>query len=68
MHVFRGESSHRTTGAPARKLWHTLHEVDKYLIGQSGWLVNYAKQACEFACRDINYRRYREFPGQPANE
>ena len=44
MHVFRGESSHRTTGAPARKLWHALHEVDKYLIGQSGWLVNYAKR------------------------
>src|SRR5277367_6189983 len=44
MHVFRGESSHRTTGAPARKLWHALHEVDKYLIGQSDWLVNYAKR------------------------
>src|SRR5271170_5205836 len=44
MHIFRGESSHRTTGAPARKLWHALHEVDKYLIGQSGWLVNYAKR------------------------
>ena len=44
MHVFRGESSHRTTGAPARKLWHALHEFDKYLIGQSGWLVNYAKR------------------------
>src|SRR5271170_6964260 len=44
MHVFRGKSSHRTTGAPARKLWHALHEVDKYLIGQSGWLVNYAKR------------------------
>src|SRR6202042_1000008 len=44
MHVFRGESSHRTTAAPARKLWHALHEVDKYLIGQSGWLGNYAKR------------------------
>src|SRR6202050_4247747 len=44
MHVFWGESSHRTTGAPARKLWHALHEVDKYLIGQSGWLVNCAKR------------------------
>src|SRR5271167_3885185 len=44
MQVFRGKSSHRTTGAPARKLWHALHEVEKYLIGQSGWLVNYAKR------------------------
>ena len=44
MRVFRGESGHRTTGAPSRKLWRALHEVDKYLIGQSGWLVNYAKR------------------------
>jgi esterase/lipase len=35
MHVFRGERDHRTTGAPSRKLWHALHEVDSYLKSQS---------------------------------
>jgi hypothetical protein len=35
MHVFKGETSRRTKGAPSRKLWHALHEVDKYLGGQS---------------------------------
>jgi hypothetical protein len=44
MHVFKGENSHRTKGVPSRKLWHSLHEVDKYLSGQSAWLVNYAER------------------------
>ena len=44
MHVFKGESGHRRRGVPSRKLWHALHEVDKYLNGQSAWLVNYAKR------------------------
>ena len=44
MHAFRGERDHRTTGAPSRKLWHALHEVDSYLKSQSNWLVNYAKR------------------------
>lgn len=44
MHVFKGETSHRTKGVPSRKLWHVLHEVDKYLGGQSAWLVNYAER------------------------
>jgi hypothetical protein len=44
MHVFKGENSHRTKGVPSRKLWHALHEVDKYLSGQSAWLVNYAER------------------------
>ena len=44
MHVFKGERGHRTTGVPSRKLWRALHEVDKYLRGQSTWLVNYAKR------------------------
>jgi hypothetical protein len=44
MHVFKGEHDHRTTGAPSRKLWHALHEVDSYLKSQSNWLVNYAKR------------------------
>jgi len=46
MHVFEGENSHRTKGVPSRKLWHALHEVDKYLSGQSPWLVNYAERYC----------------------
>jgi hypothetical protein len=44
MHLFKGESGHRTAAASSRKLWHALHEVDKYLIGQSAWLVNCAKR------------------------
>jgi len=44
MHVFKGERGHRTTGAPSRKLWHALHEVDNYLSSQSSWLVNYARR------------------------
>ena len=44
MHAFKGEASHRTKGVPSRKLWHALHEVDKYLSGQSAWLVNYAER------------------------
>jgi hypothetical protein len=44
MHVFRGETSHRTKGVPSRKLRHALHEVDQYFSGQSAWLVNYAER------------------------
>ena len=44
MHVFKGERGQRTTGAPSRKLWRALHEVDNYLNGQSNWLVNYAQR------------------------
>ncbi len=34
-HVLKGERGHRTTGAPSRKLWHALHEVDRDLRSQS---------------------------------
>ena len=44
MRVFRGERGHRGTGAPSRRLWTALHEVDDYLTGQSAWLVNYAER------------------------
>jgi hypothetical protein len=44
MHVFKGESGHHIAGVSSRKLWHALHEVDKYLVGQNVWLVNYAKR------------------------
>jgi hypothetical protein len=44
MHVFQGERRHRDMGVPSRKLWHALHEVDNYLLGQSARLVNYAKR------------------------
>jgi hypothetical protein len=44
MHVFKNETSHRTKGVPSRRLWHALHEVDRYLSGQSAWLVNYAER------------------------
>jgi hypothetical protein len=44
VHVFKGERSHGAKGVASRKLWHTLHAVDKYLIGRAAWLVNYAKR------------------------
>ena len=43
MHVFKGEHQ-GAKGVTARKLWHALHAVDKYLRGQAAWLVNYAKR------------------------
>jgi hypothetical protein len=42
MHVYKGERGHRITGVASRKLWTALHEIDSYLSGQSGRLVNYA--------------------------
>jgi hypothetical protein len=44
MHVFKGEHSHGAKGVASRKLWHALHAIDKYLRGQTAWLVNYAKR------------------------
>ena len=44
MSVFKDESDQRTAGAPSGKLWHAVHEIDKYLTGQSAWLVNYAER------------------------
>src|ERR1700740_1662537 len=44
MHVFKGEHRQGAKGVAARKLWHALHAVDKYLRGQAAWLVNYAKR------------------------
>jgi hypothetical protein len=44
MHVFQNEASRHGAGASSGKLWHALHEIDEYLIGQSAWLVNYAKR------------------------
>ena len=42
MHLYKGERGHRTRGVTSRKLWHALHEIDKYLRSQSVRLVNYA--------------------------
>ena len=42
MHLYKGERGHRTRGVATRKLWHALHEIDKYLRSQSARLVNYA--------------------------
>jgi hypothetical protein len=44
MHVFKGERNQSTKGVASRKLWHALHAIDKYLRGQSAWLVNYARR------------------------
>ncbi|HYZ39708.1 MAG TPA: hypothetical protein VE687_03675, partial [Stellaceae bacterium] len=61
MHHFRGEQGQRKPIAPARKLWTALHALDGYLTGQSDWMVNDAQ-------RHRNYRRERQFPGQPPDE
>jgi len=42
MHHFRGERDDRQSIAPSRKLWTALRALNKYLTGQSAWLVNYA--------------------------
>jgi hypothetical protein len=44
MHHFRGERDSRQSIAPSRKLWTTLRALNKYLTGQSAWLVNYAER------------------------
>jgi hypothetical protein len=44
MHHFQGEQGQRKSIPPSRKLWTTLHALDDYLTGQSGWLVNYAER------------------------
>jgi hypothetical protein len=44
MHLHKGESGHCTATASSRKLRHALHEGDKYLNGQSAWLVNYPRR------------------------
>ena len=44
MHHFRGERDGRRSIAPSRKLWTALRALNKYLTGQSAWLVNYAER------------------------
>src|SRR5579864_7966791 len=44
MRVYKDERGQHTRSAPSRRLWHALLEVDRYLRGQSSWLINYAKQ------------------------
>ena len=44
IHVYKDERSQHTRSAPSRRLWHALLDVDRYLRGQSSWLVNYAKR------------------------
>jgi hypothetical protein len=44
MHVYKEHQGHNMRSAPSRRLWHALLDVDRYLRGQSGWLVNYAKR------------------------
>jgi hypothetical protein len=44
MHHFRGERDSGKSIAPSRKLWAALQALNKYLAGQSAWLVNYAER------------------------
>jgi hypothetical protein len=44
MHHFQGEQDSRRSIAPSRKLWTALQALNKYLTGQSAWLVNYAER------------------------
>jgi hypothetical protein len=44
MHHFQGERGGRKRTTSAGKLWTALHALDRYLTGQSDWLVNYAER------------------------
>jgi hypothetical protein len=44
MPVFKGERGHRPKGMSSCKRWSALHAADRYLRGQSAWLVNYAER------------------------
>jgi hypothetical protein len=44
MHHFRGERDSRKSIAPSRKLWTAVRALNRYLIGHSAWLVNYAER------------------------
>ena len=44
MHVYKDERGHNMRSAPSSRLWHALLDLDRYLRGQSSWLVNYAKR------------------------
>ncbi len=44
MHHFQGEPEGRKSIAPSRKLWTALQALDRYLAGQSTWLVDYAER------------------------
>jgi hypothetical protein len=44
MHVYKDERGQHTRSAPSRRLWHALLDVDRYLRGQSSWLINYAQR------------------------
>jgi hypothetical protein len=44
MHHFKGERGERKRATPSGKLWTALHALDRYLTGQSDWLVNYAER------------------------
>ena len=68
IHAFKGERSHRTKGVSSRKLWSTLHAADRYLRGQSAWLVNYAERHRAGLCRNFDHRRHNELPGQSVHE
>src|SRR5689334_22944253 len=44
MPAFRDERGRGSKSPAARRLWTALHEIDRYLSSQSGWLVNYAER------------------------
>jgi hypothetical protein len=44
MHHFRGDRDSRKSIASSRRLWTALRALNKYLTGQSAWLVNYAER------------------------
>ena len=68
MHVFKGESGHRTNSAPSRKLWRAAR--NRQLPYRPEYLAHELRQtlSCGLAGRDVDYRSDREFPGQSAHE
>jgi hypothetical protein len=63
MSVFQDDQSGREKDPSSHRLWTALREVDRYLISQSSWLVNYAERhpsAIALACGSA--RRSRKAP------
>jgi hypothetical protein len=44
MRAFKSERQRRAVPPPSRRVWRDLFEIDRYVSGQSGWIVNYGER------------------------
>ena len=70
MHHFWGERDSRKSIAPSRKLWTALRALNRYLIGQSAWLVEELRRTPprRVERRDRDHRGDSQFLGEPPDE